>query len=252
MNIDATVIEILPKDNIDQDFFLLPLLDYMYDISKLKNKKIKIIQYPNGKLSYSKGEIIEIAENEIIHSATTDLGSSGSPIFLIESDQVIGIHKGRDINDSVNYADFIGPIFQYFDNYEEEKIFFENGDYYIGDLLNGIPNGEGILYYNNGNIRYEGDYIDGKCEGNGIYYYENGHYYKGQFKNDLKEGKGVLYYKNGNIRYDGDFIEDKAEGNGTYTYDNGECYIGQWKNNVKHGKGIIFYKNGDIKYEGIF
>ena len=123
MNIDATVIEILPKDNIDQDFFLSPLLDYMYDISKLENKKIKIIQYPNGKLSYSRGEIIEIVENEIIHSATTDSGSSGSPIFLIESDQVIGIHKGCDNNDSVNYADFIGPIFQYFDNYEEEKSF---------------------------------------------------------------------------------------------------------------------------------
>ena len=44
MNIDATVIEILPKDDIDKNYFLLPAIDYIYDYEELINKEIIIIQ----------------------------------------------------------------------------------------------------------------------------------------------------------------------------------------------------------------
>ena len=51
--IDATVIEILPKDNIPNDYFLLTLLDYMDNYDKLINEDIAIIQYPKGEMNYS-------------------------------------------------------------------------------------------------------------------------------------------------------------------------------------------------------
>ena len=62
------------------------------------------------------------------------------------------------------------------------------------------------MYYRNGKIGFEGDYINDKREGNGKYIY-----YIGQFKNGLKHGKGTYYYSNGKIMYEGDWINDKPE-----------------------------------------
>ena len=41
---------------------------------------------------------------------------------------------------------------------KKEKM-YENGDKYIGEFINELKNGKGILYYNDGN-RYEGNFID--------------------------------------------------------------------------------------------
>ena len=58
------------------------------------NKEIYIVQYPKGnKLSYSEGKIININNNELIHDASTTSGSSGSPILIKNTIEVIGIHK---------------------------------------------------------------------------------------------------------------------------------------------------------------
>ena len=53
--------------------------------------------------------------------------------------------------------------------------------------------GKGIIYYKNGNIKYECDFINGKFEGNGKRIFKNGEYYIGQWKNGLRHGKGKLY-----------------------------------------------------------
>ena len=74
-----------------------------------------------------------------------------------------------------------------------------------------VKAGKGIAYYKNGNIKFEGDFINDKYEGNGKYIFENGNYYIGEFKNDLKHGKGIIYYKNGNIKYEGDFSNDSPK-----------------------------------------
>ena len=44
---------------------------------------------------------------------------------------------------------------------------------YIGEFKNGLREGKGIFYYNDG-ARYEGDYRNDKREGKGIYYFSNG------------------------------------------------------------------------------
>jgi len=72
-DIDITVIEILPKDNISPEFFLSPNLSYIYNFDDLKNKDIAILQYPEGKLSHSYGIIKDIDKNkyEFSHTAST-------------------------------------------------------------------------------------------------------------------------------------------------------------------------------------
>ena len=76
-----------------------------------------------------------------------------------------------------------------------------------------MNNGKGKLFYKNGNIKYEGSWVDKKAEGNGIFFYENGDYYIGEFKNGEMNGKGKLYFKNGNIKFEGNFLNNKYEGN---------------------------------------
>ena len=53
---------------------------------------------------------------------------------------------------------------------------YKNGDKYIGEFINGIKNGKGILYYNPNDInkrnRYEGNFKDNKREGKGTLYYK--------------------------------------------------------------------------------
>ena len=58
--IDATIVEILPEDNISKDYFLLPIMDYMFNYKNLLKQVITIVQYPKGNSSYASGKIINI------------------------------------------------------------------------------------------------------------------------------------------------------------------------------------------------
>ena len=53
---------------------------------------------------------------------------------------------------------------------KNKKIEYYNGEYYIGEVYNNMANGKGILYYKNGNIRYEGEFINDKFEGKGKFF----------------------------------------------------------------------------------
>ena len=124
IQIDATVIEIIPQDDISKDDFLLPLIDYMDNYNQLIDKDIAIIQYPKGEKKYSYGKIKYLCNTpkyEFAHNADTDKGSSGSPIFLRGTTKVVGIHKRGVAKEHIkeNFGDFIWPIFIYFQNYSD-------------------------------------------------------------------------------------------------------------------------------------
>ena len=93
INIDITIVQILPKDQIKEQYFLLP---YIIDsnLSNLINKTIYIPELPKGDiLNFSRGIIKGINNDEFNHNINTKSGSSGSPIFLENSIKVIGIYK---------------------------------------------------------------------------------------------------------------------------------------------------------------
>ena len=70
---------------------------------------------------------------------------------------------------------------------------------YVGQVVNGLKEGKGILYYNDGD-RYEGDFRNGKFEGKGIYYYHNGDREMGDYYNDKEIGKHVMLTRNGEVK----------------------------------------------------
>ncbi len=238
--IDVTIVEIIPIDKIENKFFLNVDLD-LDDISlKKKDIPIQVIQYPNGEnLSYSNGKmnLFQSIDYMFYHDASTLEGSSGSPIVLKGKKKVIGIHKGakKDKNNVIekNVGIFIGIVIEAIKEYKK--------------------NGEGKEYYENGNLKYEGNFEEDEYEGDGTFYGENSIKYIGQFKKGKKNGKGKEYYENGDLKYEGNFEEDEYEGDGTFYGQDGKIYIGEFKKGKKNGDFCIYNKEGGLikecKYE---
>ena len=68
---------------------------------------------------------------------------------------------------------------------EMENIFMKMVNI-IGEWKNGLRNGKGTYYYANGKMKYEGDYINDKFEGNGKCIWEDDEYYIGEYKYGLR------------------------------------------------------------------
>ena len=102
--------------------------------------------------------------------------------------------------------------------------YYENGDHYLGEMKNGLPDGNGTL----------NTILDGM-----------GYTYIGQFKNGKKNGKGNLSSKDNKYNYDGGWREDKKNGVGTL-FDYGDKYTGDFKDDKYCGNGTLCGKNGEI------
>jgi len=62
------------------------------------------------------------------------------------------------------------------------------------------------LFYDNGNLKFEGVYQEGQANGYGKMYFQNGHLqYEGEWKNNLYHGKGKIYSEDGRLIYEGIF-----------------------------------------------
>ncbi len=121
---------------------------------------------------------------------------------------------------------------------QEGELLFE------GEFVNHMKQGNGIMYLK-GQIIYQGEFIQNKKQGNGILY-KSGHvYYEGHFRNDLMEGYGVLYYEEDGIA---PFKELREQ----YPHLNKPQYEGDFVHGMKKGKGKKYYPSGFLQYEGDF
>ena len=132
-------------------------------------------------------------------------------------------------------------------NINIETLYYNNGDYYIGETLQKSRNGYGTYYYKNGN-KYEGFWLDNLKHGKGTFFYNTGEMYEGYFVNNKKDGYGEYFYKNGD-RYKGEFKENKRNGKGVLYLNNGCKFKGKFKNDEKDGMGEFINKKGEIQYE---
>ncbi len=116
-----------------------------------------------------------------------------------------------------------------------EESWEENGNTYTGFEVIGQIDGEGICYYADGS-HYDGEWKDGKREGEGCLYITGGGghcLYKGEFKNDLMDGYGEAYWRQ--TIYAGEWKSGIMEGHGScyWPSDWGGisciCWEGEWK-----------------------
>ena len=211
--IDITIIEIIPKDGIkDKTYFLNPKTDNNYE--EFIGKNIQIIQFPDGKkLSKSEQKITERftkIDYMFYHNASTIEGSSGSPIILKDDDKVLGIHKGGIRGKKKNVGIFIGIILDVIKEYKR--------------------NGEGKDYYEDGKIKYEGNFVDDEYDDEkGKFYDESGNKYEGKFTKGKKKGDISIYDKEGELihknKYEDDKLIEKTDINNSGDNDDGNILI---------------------------
>ena len=103
--------------------------------------------------------------------------------------------------------------------------YFENGDEdkdrnYVGEIENGLPNGQGTYTWSDGR-KCVGEYKDGKPNGQGIFTDPNGTMYVGKYKDGKKHGQG------------------------TYIKPEGRKYVGEWKDGERWNE-TLYDKEGKI------
>ena len=124
--------------------------------SLYENESIYILHYPNGgKVSVSYGYGIEKINNyDIKHLCNTLPGSSGGPILSLESNKIIGIHKGYINKEKFNIGTFIKFPLNEINKIKNEirmKIKIDKynikKDIYFLDNTNGFEDEKRIIHY---------------------------------------------------------------------------------------------------------
>ncbi|KAG7399606.1 hypothetical protein PHYBOEH_008394 [Phytophthora boehmeriae] len=152
---------------------------------------------------------------------------------------------------------------------------------YDGEWKNGLPHGYGELVFDAArNIRYEGQFVEGKRAGRGHMHYADGSVYAGDWRDDVKCGQGVMTWmtvdESENVtpieRYDGEWENDCQQGFGRHVWlvslnsiatpvspskisspsgspHDKNWYEGEFRDGLRHGNGIFYYANG-ARFEG--
>ena len=138
LDLDLIIIEIIKEDNINEEIFLLPDMEYKNGYKEYENKGIFIPQYleEGGKITYSKGKIKTKNNCKFSHLATTKNGASGSPIFLEGTIKVVGIDKRDNKINNESYGNFIYPIIESLKNNLKYDKKYYGKDIYEGEFKN--------------------------------------------------------------------------------------------------------------------
>ena len=116
--LDATLVEIIPNDNINEDNFLFPDIKYKTGYYLYKDKTLYFAGAPINNLNKNSinicsGKITRFMNNlDFQHSKTTSPIIRGSPIFLADNILVVGFHRGG----TSNSGNFIGEIIKYLED----------------------------------------------------------------------------------------------------------------------------------------
>ncbi len=115
---------------------------------------------------------------------------------------------------------------------------YYNGDIYAGSIVDFMPSGKGKYMFKTGEV-YEGDFLYGKFEGNGIFK-TNDRTVKSAFKDGKSIGRGNISFNDG-AKYEGELMNlNIPNGKGKMLYANGDFEEGNFE------KGI--FKEGEIRY----
>ena len=109
----------------------------------------------------------------------------------------------------INYKFFSGK-YKIVDKTGKSQVFFgANGEMiFEGKYVNGKRKGIGKEYDYNGSLIFEGKYRNGKRNGKGKEYNEDGKLiFEGEYLNGKRNGKGKEYDNYGNIKFEGEYLD---------------------------------------------
>ena len=128
-----------------------------------------------------------------------------------------------------------------------EYLIETNSLIFEGDYLNGKRNGEGNEYYENGKLLFEGEYLKGK-KWNG-----NGYDIIGNKEFEIKNGNGNIKEYNifdGKLLFEGEYLYGERNGKGKEYNDGRLEFEGEYLNGKRNGKSKEYYFEGSLKFEG--
>jgi hypothetical protein len=126
------------------------------------------------------------------------------------------------------------------------EVVFADGAIYRGAMRGTNLHGKGE--YVSKSFKYEGEFLDGLKQGNGVYVWDNGDRYDGIFAQDRPDGRGKYHFANGDT-YEGEVKAGVIVGRGTYATKAGDVFDGSFAGGKPHGVGVYRFANGD-RYEG--
>ena len=208
--------------------------------------------------------------------------------FIFEDEFLNDVLVMNNVNSQEDFLDYYKGLRSDYSNnykrleYDDDSVY----THYIGEIINDVPYGNGILYHRNG--YFAGQFEEGTLNGFGFEHitenegewmiigqYENGSptygqlrqwddngltQYWGEFKvNDLGErlrhGYGTLTYGDYDftqqIIYSGEF-KDHYHTVGTMIWPDGSNYYGEFLNGQRDGYGIFNQYDGLYSYDGYF
>jgi len=201
-----------------------------------KNGEIKFEgEFLNGKIWNGKGK--EYYENREIKFEGEYLNGlkNGKGIEYYENGEIK--FEGEYLNGKI----WSGKIYKY--NYKIKKCIPLLGFNYFE-----IKNGKGRIkdYYANGEIKFEGQYLNGLKNGNGKEYYkpkdcETNRCDYANNNNNICNNKGKLEHEREDLKDDDDDDD----------YNNRNIkYKGEYLNGLRNGKGKVYDRNGKLIFEG--
>lgn len=236
----------LPYTDISNNATFLPK-SQVYFAEKPKTNELKSAS------SQDDGKIRKMQDTEVVGCISGNCingygkyiyrnGDEYEGYFVDSKSQGFGIYKWPD---GKRYeGDFINDEIQ-----GHGIIHYSNGYKYEGDFINGekqgigkitIPSGEiiNVKSVNGKMVPYNSNCIIGDCyNGYGKFKDSNG-VYEGNFVDGGANGEGVFIFMNGD-RYEGSFVNGKANGQGKITYyASGVVKEGKWVNNSLSTKSV--------------
>jgi hypothetical protein len=115
---------------------------------------------------------------------------------------------------------------------------------YVGEFVDGDPNGEGTATWPDGQ-KYVGGFKDGLPNGQGSVTFPSGRKYVGEHKDGAPNGQGTATWPDGR-KYMGGFKGGLPNGQGTYTWPDGRKYVGESRDGQIDGVGKMTYPNGRV------
>ena len=136
------------------------------------------------------------------------------------------------------------------------------GDYagyrYEGDFVEGQCHGQGKYYRPDNTLEYEGGWQNDAYHGTGTWWEFEGDYagyrYEGDFVEGQCHGQGKYYRPGCTLEYEGGWQQDNYHGHGRSYFPDGTTikYEGDWQESVWHGQGTLYNPDGSIRHRGRF
>lgn len=155
-----------------------------------------------------------------------------------------GFRSGRGRLDLADGMTIIGPFGVKMNNGLPQTGIFKN------PYMEGEPNGQVEIYYGDGGY-YRGDMVNGEVTGQGDYQSAFNEIMSGSFKNGLLHGDKSFLQTTTEDVYMGRFEEGELHGPGTFINKAGDVYEGYWDSAMRHGRGLMKYKDIGC-YRGYF